>query len=409
MSASVRRLFIITGDHSGDMHAAKVVRHLRELSPGIEIEAVGGEELKNLGVPLLEDQRHMGAVGFGAFFSAPYHYLLGQRIIKRLKDFRPDAVLHIDYGVFNLWMAKQIRKLNLGIRTMYFIPPQLWASRRGRIKKVQAGVDHVFCIFPFEEELYRSHGVPVTFVGHPLVGQLPPPPDKAEFCRRHGLDPEKPIVGIMPGSRKMEIDYLLKPIIQAIPLIRKEQRHAQFVIARAGSLSKEFFDQRLLEAVRATQPTPCVHTVENENHALMSVADAMIVKSGTGTLEAALYETPMIVVYRGHFLAYQIFKRLCYLPVMGLPNILNDMHDPVVRELMQYDFNPKNIAEAVLPLFDKNSAPYQKAMAGYRHIRENFSHGEACENLARAILAQIGETQGVTGATASEAGVPTIV
>ncbi len=408
MSTRPTRIFIITGDHSGDVHAAKVVRHLRTLEPGIEIEAVGGAALKQEGVPLLADQEKMGAVGFGAFLSAPYHYLLGKKILKRLQTFRPDAVLHIDYGVFNLWMARQVRQM--GIKTFYFIPPQLWASRQGRIRKIQAGVDHVFCIFPFEEPFYRSHNVPVTYVGHPLIGELPPPADKTEFCRRHGLDPEKPIIGIMPGSRKMEIDYLLKPCVQAIPHIRKEVRNAQFVIARAPSLKKAYFDAKLLEAVRATQPVPCVHTVENENHALMSVADAMIVKSGTGTLEAALYKKPMIVIYRGHFIAYQIMKRVVYVKVMGLPNLLTSQDDPIVRELLQYDCEPLKIAEAMVPLLDKQSEPYRKAMEGFEKIGQTLSKGDAAENLAREILAQLGTgiSSGVA-APSSEAGVPTIV
>ena len=397
-----KRIFIITGDASGDIHAAKVVRHLRTLSPGIEIEAVGGKQLAELGVPLLEDQSKMGRIGMGIFTGAPYHYFLGRRIMKRLKDFKPDAVLHIDYGVFNLHMAKQIKKR--GIKTLYFIPPQVWASRKGRIKKIKANVDHVFCIFPFEESMYQEAGIPVTYVGHPLMGELPEPVDRMAFCMKHGLDPEKPIVGMFPGSRKMEIDHLLMPVIQSIPLIRKEQRLAQFMVAKAPNLDKEIYDEKLLEAVRATSPVPCVYTVENENHALMSVADVLIMKSGTGTLEAALYKKPMIIIYKGGIPIYIIARIITTVKCFGLPNILTDQDNPIVKELLQYDVTPEKIAEHVLPLFNKESEPYKKAVAGYDDIRKKLD-GNAPLNVAKGILAQIeGDSAGPQGASNAESG-----
>jgi len=384
------RLFILTGDYSGDMHAANVVKALRELQPDIELAAVGGKHLQETGVQLISDQSKMGRVGFGSVLGAPYHYFLGRRILQFLEEFRPDAVLLIDYGVFNLYMAKQLKKR--GIKVFYFIPPQVWATRKGRIRQIKAFVDHVFCIFPFEEKLYQSHGIPVTHVGHPLVGQLPLPANREEFCREHGLKQNVPIVGLFPGSRKMEIDYLLKPMIASLPTIQREEPYAEFVVAKAGSLDDAFFLKRLNEALQSVPHyhRPKVTVVEHQNHALLSVADVVVLASGTVTLEAALYRTPMVIIYKLHPLVYELAIRLAYLPCIGLPNILTDMKHPVVTELLQDDANPQAIAQAVKPLFDATTPQWIRQKSGFDKIRRDMAVGDAPANVARALIDLLG-------------------
>lgn len=383
------RLFIITGDYSGDVHAANVVRALRERQPEIQIAAVGGENLRAADVELLSDQSQMGRVGFGGVLGAPYHYWLGQRILNFLEDFRPDAVLLIDYGGFNLYMAARLKQR--GYRTLYFIPPQVWASRRGRIRKIKAHVDHVFCIFPFEEALYQSHGIPVTYVGHPLIGQLPPPADRTAFCARHGLDPARPIAALLPGSRKLEIDYLLDIIIGSLPLIRAARPDVQFVLAQAPSLSGDQFQVHLEKAWRQLPDSnigekPPLTLVQRENHALLSVADAAILASGTATLEAALYGAPMAILYKLHPLVHYVAIRLLYLPCIGLPNILTDMENPIVPELLQYEATPERLRDAFLPLLAPDSLEVRRQKAGFARIREVLDRGDAPERVAEGIL-----------------------
>lgn len=384
------RLFLIAGDFSGDIHAAKVVGALKAEQPEIQIEAVGGEQLRAMGVTLLSDQSEMGLVGLGALMGAPYHYFLGERILKHLESFKPDAVLLVDYGGFNLYMAAKLKKR--GYQVFYFIPPQVWATRKGRIKKIQAHVDHVFCIFPFEEPLYQSHGVPVTYVGHPLIGELPPTPNRQTFCKEAGLLPERPIVALMPGSRKMEIDYLLKPILGSLPLLHKQYPEAQFVLAQAGSLKDEFFRARLEKAWQASGHTGKlpVTILKNRNHALLGVADLMIASSGTVTLEGALYDTPMVLIYKLHPIAYAIAIRLLQLPYMGLPNILNGTEQPIVPEILQDAISPKSIANAVLPLFDPASSQTLKQRNGFEKIRQELNKGGAAQNVAVGILRLLG-------------------
>lgn len=386
------RLFIITGDYSGDMHAANVVRSLRALQPDIRVAAVGGQHLQAEGVELLSDQSKMGRVGLGSLSGAPYHYFLGKRILKFLETFRPDAVLLIDYGVFNLHMAAQLKKR--GIRVFYFIPPQVWATRKGRIRKIQQNVDHVFCIFPFEESLYQSHGIPVTYVGHPLVGELPPAVDREAFCREHKLDPHLPILGLFPGSRKLEIEFLLKDIIGSLPLILQQHAHIQFVLAKAGSLDAAYFNRQLQAALERLPryQRPVVRVLENLNHALLSVADVAILASGTVTLEAALYQTPMILIYRLQPLVYWIAMKMLYLPCIGLPNILTDRKYPIVPELLQDSITPRRVCEAVLPLFDPTSPQVVRQRAGFKQIREALNQGGAPANVAQGVLALLGQS-----------------
>jgi lipid-A-disaccharide synthase len=385
-----RRLFILTGDYSGDMHAGNVVKALHEQQPDLEIAAVGGKHLAAQGVQLITDQSKMGRVGMGSVLGAPYHYFLGKRILKFLDEFRPDAVLLIDYGVFNLYMAQKLKKR--GIKVFYFIPPQVWATRKGRIKKIKAFVDHVFCIFPFEEKLYQSHDIPVTYVGHPLAGKLPPAVNREAFCREHNLKQHVPIVGLFPGSRKAEVDYLLKSIIHSIPLIQREEPHAEFVLAQAGSLDPQFFQQRLDAALKSIPHynRPKVTVVENQNHALLSASDVTILASGTVTLEAALYRTPMILIYKLHPFIYQVAIRIMYLPCMGLPNILTDMKHPIVPELWQHEANPQAIAQAVKPLFDATTPQWIRQKAGFDKICKDMAVGDAPSNVARGVLNLLG-------------------
>ncbi len=385
------RVFILTGDHSGDTHAGKVALALRALSPDIEIAGVGGERLQAAGATLLADQSKMNRIGFGALFSAPYHWLLKRKILAFLKTFKPNAVLLIDYGMFNLVVAKALKTLK--IQVYYFIPPQVWASRRGRLKKIKASVDHVFCIFPFEAELYQSENIPVTYVGHPLIGELSPPADRYDFCTGNRLDPQKPIVGIFAGSRTVEIDYLLPPIVDSLARIARTVPGVQFVFARAASIPAEIFSQKLKNQLHAlpVENSPrdagySVHVVSDQNHALMSVADALIAKSGTTTLEAALYNTPMIIIYKGSPILYQVAKRVIYLPFIGLPNILSGEKTALVPELLQHEANGRQIAETLTPLLNETSEDRARQKVGFAGLFAKLDAGNTAENVALALL-----------------------
>ena len=221
-----KRLFIITGEYSGDIHAAKVVKELRYLTSDVEIEGIGGMNLSNEGVKLFADQKNMSAMGISPKILIN-HIKLGKSVVEYLKNvYKPDLVLLIDYGAFNLSVAKYLHEA--GIRVFYYIPPQVWATRKYRIKLIKKYVDKVLCIFPFEGPLYAQYGIDTHYCGHPLVAQLPAPAGKREFFRNHGLNVEKKLVSIFPGSREFELKNLMELFKKSADILKCRHPELQF-------------------------------------------------------------------------------------------------------------------------------------------------------------------------------------
>ena len=327
----MKKVFIITGEYSGDIHASNVAKKLYELNPDIELEGIGGENLKSAGVKLFSDQKKMGAVGisFGIIFN---HIILGKKVVDYLtKEFKPDIVLLTDYGAFNLNVAKFLKKA--GIKTFYYIPPQVWASRKWRIKTIKKNIDEVLCIFPFEKEMYESYGIKTHYCGHPLVSQLPPKTDRDAFFEKYNLDKNKKLVAVFPGSRKFELKQLMNVFVKTAQNLEKLHPDIQFVISHAPNLPDEVFDKYL----RNTD----YKVIKGDNHALLSVSNALILASGTVALEAAMYNTPMIIAYRGPWLFYFIYLLVRCIKMVSLPNIISGKI--VVPEIIQKDVTVQNI------------------------------------------------------------------
>lgn len=329
-----KKIFIITGEHSGDIHAGKVVEELKKISSDYVLEGIGGENLKNAGVKLFSDQKKMSAVGF-SFKILFNHITLGQRLVKYLtKEYKPDIVLLIDYGAFNLNIAKFLKKKIPNTKIIYYIPPQIWASRKWRINVIKKYVDKVLCIFPFEKQLYETKKIQTKYCGHPLVFQLPSPADRNEFFERHGLDKSKKLVSIFPGSRTMELKALMKTFIKAAELLNKLHPDVQFLISHAPNLPDNTFN-KYLEKTN-------FKVIKGENHAMLSVSDALILASGTVALEAALYQTPMIIAYKGHWILYLIYRLVRCIDKVSLPNIITNKD--IVPELIQSKSRPDLVA-----------------------------------------------------------------
>ncbi len=322
----MKKLFIITGEYSGDKHAADVVKHLKKIKPDIQIEGVGGENLRNEGVKLFCDHSKMSAMGFNLKIILT-HITLGKKIAKYLKDeYKPDMVLLVDYGGFNLNLSKILSKY--GFKIYYYIPPQIWASRKWRLNTVKKNINKVLTIFPFEKEMYEKAGVNVEFVGHPLLSELPPKADRDSFFNDYGFNKEKKLVSIFPGSRVFEIKNLLRLFLDSARILKEKDNNIQFALAQAPSIK----DELILPVIKEYDDLN-IKVMKNKNYELLSISDALILASGTVALEASLYETPMIISYKGPWFLYFIYLLVRCIKRVSLPNII--LNKDVVPEIIQ--------------------------------------------------------------------------
>ena len=374
----MKKIFIITGEYSGDMHASNVARHLLEMNSDIQIEAIGGESLKAMGIKLFSDHSKMSAMGLTPKILLD-HISLGKRVVNYLtNEYKPDLVLLIDYGAFNLKMARFLKKA--GIRINYYIPPQVWASRKYRIKSIKKYVDEVFCIFPFEKEMYESYEIKTTYCGHPLISQLPQPANKEEFFAKYGLDTNKKLVSVFSGSRRFELNNLMKTFIKSAKDLKKKHPDLQIVFSQAPSINDETFQKYYKDCN--------FKVIKGDNQALLSCSDALILASGTVALEASLYNTPMIISYKGPILFWFIYLLVRCINRVCLPNII--MNKDIVPEILELQATPSNIVyNTEKLLYDSNVRNTQ--IEGLKAVREKLSDKNSSLEVAKAIYRELFE------------------
>ena len=374
---SMKKVFIITGEYSGDIHASQVARRLYEINPDITIEGVGGENLKSAGVKLFSDHKKMGAVGISPaiIFS---HYILGQKILKYLtEEYKPDVIILTDYGAFNLSISKFLKKA--GIKIFYYIPPQVWASRKWRINTIKKNIDEVLCIFPFEKEMYESYGIKTHYCGHPLVSQLPPKADRDAFFEKYGLDKNKKLVAIFPGSRKFELKQLMNVFVKTAKNLENLHPDIQFVISHAPNLPDNVFEKYLTKTD--------YKIIKGDNQALLSVSDALILASGTVALEAAIYKTPMIIAYRGPWLFYMIYLAVRCIKMVSLPNIIAGKI--IVPEIIQADVNVNKITYEIEKILYDNEyrKNYIEQLSDIKNLlSDKISSSEAAKEINNELV-----------------------
>jgi lipid-A-disaccharide synthase len=335
------RLLLSCGEPSGDLYGAELVRHLRESVPDLDVFGLGGDRLQAQGSRLTAHVRDLAVVGLLEVVS---HLPRLRRAFRALLDevdaARPDLVVLVDYPDFNLRLARQVHRR--GIPVFYYVSPQVWAWRRGRLRGMRETVSRMLVIFPFEEAVYREAGIPVTFVGHPLVDLVRPAADRAAFLRGAGLDPDRPVIAVLPGSRPKEVGHNLTALAGGSELLRRRKPELQFLIAHAPST-----DPAPLERAFA----PCgARLVTGATHAALGAATLALVASGTATVEAALLDVPMVVVYRISRLSYGLGRPFVNVPHFAMVNLIAGR--AVVPELMQSDFTPERVAAEASALLD---------------------------------------------------------
>ncbi|MCD7879831.1 MAG: lipid-A-disaccharide synthase [Candidatus Gastranaerophilales bacterium] len=375
----MKKLFIITGEYSGDKHAADVVKEIKFINPDIEIEAVGGENLKKEGVKLYCDHSQMSAMGFNLNIILT-HIKLGKKIAKYLsEEFKPDLILMIDYGGFNLNLSKVLSKC--GFKIFYYIPPQIWASRKWRLNTVKSNISKVLTIFPFENKMYEEKGINSEFVGHPLLSELPEKYNKNTFFKENNLDINKKLVSIFPGSRVFEVKNLLNLFLDSARLIKKQNSNVQFIICQAPSIKDELINKQLTNYADLN-----IRVMKQKNYELLSVSNALILASGTVALEAALYNTPMIISYRGPAFLYLIYLLVRCIKHVSLPNII--MNRDIVPEILQYNAKPEVISNCIIKILTNDS--YREQMVkSLAEVKQQLTTQGASKRTAEIIVKEL--------------------
>ena len=375
----MKKLFIITGEYSGDRHAADVVKEIKKINPDIEIEAVGGSNLAAEGVKLFCDHSKMSAMGFNWKIILS-HIFLGKTIANYLKnEYKPDMVLLVDYGGFNLNLSKVLSKF--GFKIYYYIPPQIWASRKWRLNTVKKCINKVLTIFPFEKEMYEKIGVDVEFVGHPLLSQIPPKPQKDIVFEQNNFDKNKKLISIFPGSRVFEIKNLLKLFLDSAKLIKEKHPNIQFALAQAPTIKDE-----LIEPILKEYTDLDIKVLKNKNYELLASSDALILASGTVALEAAIYETPMIISYKGPAYLYMVYRLVRCIKRVSLPNIIMDQD--IVPELIQKNATPEKVSSHISYILDNDE--YKKSMINsLKNVKQKLMTSGSAQKAAKIIVDNI--------------------
>lgn len=367
-----KSIFIVSGEESGDLHGAELMRQLKKMIPGLYFAGMGGQRMKDEGLFGL-DSREVSVVGVVEVLGKLLKILKSMRRLKNeIRTDHFDAVVLIDFPDFNLRIAKEAKRL--GIPVIYYISPQVWAWRKGRLAKIASVVDKMLVVFPFEVSLYRQAGVDVEYVGHPLADKANCDMTMEEARAALGLNSSGKVIALLPGSRTGEVKRLLGPMVKAADIISKRVKGASFVLPAAGSI-----DDRLLQ--KYLNGAPGIKVVRGNMYGALRASDAAIVASGTATLETALIGTPMVIVYRMSSLSYGIAKALVKLENAGLPNIVAERK--VVPELLQWDATPSRMADEAIAILEGEKR--EAILEGYREIKRNLGRGGASEKVAKAV------------------------
>ena len=379
-----KKIFIVAGEASGDLHGADLARALLTLDPEVTLVGMGGERMRKAGVRLLVDAGELAAVGLTEALSRFAALTRAFRTLRRaLTEEHPGLLLLIDFPDFNFWLARASRRI--GVPVLYYISPQVWAWRKGRVRTLKRLVEKVVVIFPFEEILYREAGVPVSFVGHPMLDRLRDIPPREAARRQLGCSESDIIVGLLPGSREGEVRYHLPVLKGAVAQVAQAEPASQFLLAVADSLPPRLVET-FLEACDFR-----IRPIYGQTYTVMRAADLLITASGSATLEAGLLGTPMIIVYRVSRLTWWAGRLLVDVPCIGMVNLVAGKR--VVPEFLQKDFTPERVAKATLELLRDPGA-----LAGIRQeleeVRGKLGEEGASLRAAQEVLKTLSATEG---------------
>jgi lipid-A-disaccharide synthase len=377
-------LMIVAGEASGDAHAAALVRALKkEAHDSIEFFGATGALMREAGVETIVRSDDLAILGLAEIAQAlPKFWRAFQALKQAAIERRPSAIILVDWPDFNLRLARALHRR--GLRVIYYISPQLWAWRSHRVHSIRRDVDLLLAILPFEPEWYKARKVEhVRFVGHPLVGEVMARYGREEFCRRNELDPSRPIIALLPGSRRKELERILPAMLDAASLISKEQPDTQFVLALAANRSRAEANA-IIEATAQNNSHVVgpLRLTQHETREALAAADAAAVASGTATLEAALIDTPFVIVYKESFINWHTLGRLIRAEHFGLINLIAG--ERLVTELMQKDLTGENLAAELKALLNRERN--ETARSRLKEATARLGEAGASGRAARAVL-----------------------
>ena len=334
------KYYIIAGEASGDLHGSNLIKEIIELDPSAEIRAWGGDKMKNAGAKVVKHFKDLAFMGFYEVLINIVTILKNISFCKKdILEFSPDKIIFIDYPGFNMRIAKWSKKYKF--ETVYYIAPQLWAWNEQRIKNIKKYINSLYVILPFEKEFFElKHNYPVKFLGHPLVDSISNFKKNYDSSKEQIISNKKPIIAILPGSRKQEIKKILNTVIKIIEYFPNRQ----FIVAGAPNIELSYYNSSL--------KNKNIKVIENKTYELLSISTAAIVTSGTATLETALFKVPQVVCYKSSYFSYFIAKLIVKIKYISLVNLIMDQQ--IVKELIQQDCNKVNITNELKKILDLN-------------------------------------------------------
>ncbi len=370
------RYYIIAGEASGDLHASNLMKALKEVDANAEFRFWGGDLMQQQGGTLVKHYKELAFMGFSEVIMNLRTIFRNIKFCKEdISSYEPEVIIFIDYPGFNMRIAEWAKKE--GFRTHYYISPQIWAWKENRIKKIKRDVDEMYVILPFEKDFYtEKHNFPVHFVGHPLLDAIDnrPPVDIESFKRNNGLD-SRPVIALLPGSRKQEIEKMLKVMLS----VTSDFEDYQFVIAGAPSQDEEFYQTFMKKSN--------IKLIMNKTYDILGISHAALVTSGTATLETALFKVPEVVCYKGSFISYHIAKRIINLDYISLVNLI--MEREVVKELIQNDFNARNLKAELRKILNEDNR--KRIFSDYYSLEQKLGGKGASRKTAELIYHKISE------------------
>ena len=374
------KILLACGEPSGDLYAGALAREIRALDPAARVYGLGAGGLESNGGELVADYRGLTVTGLSEALSVlPRSLAVYRRLVRMARDERPDVFVPIDFPDFNFRLAGALHRL--GVPVVYYVCPQLWAWRRGRLRAMRRFVRRALVIFPFEAAIYREAGIPVEFVGHPLVELCQARETRADFLRAGGLDPAGPTVALLPGSRPNEVRAILPELVRSAPLIRREAPAAQFLVARAPHLDDELFAP-LAELPAAGVPLAVVTSRTDD---VLAAADVAVTASGTATVQAALHGRPMVIVYRLSPLTYRLVRTFAHVDTVGMVNLIAGRR--VVPELVQDALTAEAVSNEVVR-FLRDAEVADRTRHALQDVRERLGGAGASRRAAVAVLAE---------------------